>query len=152
MNLRGYIIHSTSTDADDYFKMADVLITEHNDEGAIGFIINRKHARRFNELSEFTSSKSLVLFEGGPVENESLYFIHQRPHVITAGLHITGSLYTGGDFKKAVDAVNTAVISESDLMLFIGYCGWDAGELEEEIRNAEWTVDNTSLIDLRSKI
>lgn len=111
----------------------------------MGFVINKPYTRSFNELLEFSNSKPFPLFEGGPVENESLYFIHRRPDIIDHSVLITNGIYLGGDFKQAVAHINTAVRTEADIKLFIGYCGWDPGQLEAEIAEGSWMVTNAAI-------
>jgi len=111
----------------------------------MGFVINKPYTRSFNELVEFGNCKAFILYEGGPVENESLYFIHRRPDIIDHSVLIADGNYLGGNFKQAVAHINSAVHPEADIKLFIGYCGWDPGQLDAEIAEGSWMVTNAML-------
>ncbi|MGG9971858.1 YqgE/AlgH family protein [Ferruginibacter sp. SUN002] len=136
----GTILISTPTVDDPNFEQVVILITEYNDKGASGFVINKLFSRKLNELIEFKHSKAFPLFEGGPVEKESLYFIHQCPDLIDGGMFIVDSIYLGGNFEQAVKYISNDTIDESDIRLFVGYCGWDPGQLEEEIQESSWVI------------
>jgi len=136
----GTFIQSTPLMDGDYFEKTIIYITECNENGAVGYIINRLFPRRFNELQEFSSSIAFPLYEGGPVDTEHLFFIHRRPGLIAGGTPVTDSIYVGGDFKAAVKLLNNAAITNKDIKLLIGYCGWDRGELEAEIAEGSWIV------------
>lgn len=136
----GTILKSKSDTAGDYFAGTDILITEVNDDGVIGYVLNKKFPRYFNELVEFADSAPFPLFEGGPVEHEKLFFIHRRPDLVDGGICLKDDIYFGGDFKKAVCYLNMGMLNEADLKMFIGYCGWDAGQLEAEIAEGEWEM------------
>ncbi len=140
----GTILISGSTLDDPNFEQVVIFITEYNQNGAMGFVINKLHPRKFNELVEFKNSKSFSLYEGGPVEYESLFFLHNRPDLIEGGIHVVDSVFLGGDFKKAVSGINSGILNENNLKLFIGYCGWDFGQLEEEIEEGGWIVHDTT--------
>jgi len=136
----GIFIKSTSLLEDSFFEGALLFITEYNEKGAMGFVINKEFPRKFNELEEFKYSPAFPLFEGGPVDQEHLYFVHQRPDLIAGGVLITDNIYLGGDFKAAVMHMNNDTISAKDIRLFIGYCGWDPHELEAEIAEGSWEI------------
>lgn len=143
----GTYIGSTALLDDTVFEQAVILITEHNEKGAMGFVINKLFSRRFNELEAFKHSVPFPLYEGGPVDKEHLFFVHQRPDLIKGGTLITGSLYMGGDFQQAVQCLNEKKLTEKDIKLFIGYCGWDHGELEAEVKEGSWTLlPNTAVL------
>ncbi|MES2850318.1 MAG: YqgE/AlgH family protein [Bacteroidota bacterium] len=122
------------------FDKAIIFIAEHNEKGALGFVVNHPFSRTLNELVEFNYSKPFALFSGGPVEKEGLFFLHRRSDAIKDGALVTGNVYLGGNFKKAVACINNNSIAANDIKLFIGYCGWDAGELEAEIEEGSWRV------------
>lgn len=136
----GTFLISAPSLEDSNFDKAVLFICEHNQQGAMGFVINKLFPRPFNELTEFNQSVAFALYNGGPVEKESLFFIHQRPALIEGGTKITGSIYLGGNFKQAVAHINSGALNNSDIRLFIGYCGWDDGELEAEIAEGSWIV------------
>lgn len=136
----GTIIISAPALADPHFEKAVIIITEHNENGATGFVINKPFHRKFNELTEFIHSKPFTLYTGGPVDTENLFVLHQQIDLIPGSKHLFGNIYIGGDFQQAVRFINDGSIKSDDIKLFIGYCGWDAGELEAEIAEGSWLV------------
>ena len=136
----GTVIISAPALADPQFEKAVILITEYNENGATGFVINKPFHRKFNELTEFMHSKPFTLYTGGPVDTENLFMLHQRSDLIKGGKYVSGNIYFGGDFQQAVRYMNDGSINSAGIKLFIGYCGWDAGELEAEVEEGSWLV------------
>jgi putative transcriptional regulator len=142
MNLQqGSFLQSTASLKQTAFEDAVILIAELNEKGALGFIINKAFQRTLNELEEFKQSASFPIYNGGPVDQEHLYFVHQRPDIIADGVLIADDMYLGGNFQEAVEAITTGKLTTVDLKIFIGYCGWDAGELEAEIEEGSWVLE-----------
>jgi len=129
---------------DPNFMNATVFITELNEDGAIGFVINKMFSRKLNELVEFKSSPAFPFFDGGPVDKEHLFFIHRRPDLVTGSKEVIPGIFEGGNFSSAIEAINTKKMRESDIKIFIGYCGWDAEELESEIAEGSWEIVDLS--------
>lgn len=136
----GMLLKSTAALSDTFFDSSLVLVTEYNERGAVGFVINRPFARQLNELEEFRHSPAFPLYDGGPVGRESLYFIHRRNDLVKGGQPFGDRLYYGGDFREAIKGINNKSLSPDDIKIFIGYCGWDAGELEAEIAEGSWAI------------
>ena len=141
----GNIIISTNLLDDTNFEKVVIVITEHNEDGSIGYVFNQLFPRTFNELEEFKHSIPIPLYAGGPVQADMLYFMHRRSDLITEGELIAGTVYMNGDFKTAVQLLNNAELPVNDVRLFIGYCGWDALELEDEITEGSWRLTNASV-------
>jgi putative transcriptional regulator len=72
------------------------------------------------------------------MENEKLFFVHSRPGLIPDGQQIHDNLYWGGDFKRVVELIQSKQLTENDVRFYLGYCGWDTNELEEEIKEGSW--------------
>ncbi|WP_205509761.1 YqgE/AlgH family protein [Longitalea arenae] len=136
----GLFIKSTSLLNDTFFENAVIFITEYNEKGAMGFIINQKYPRRLNELEEFKNVPPFPLYLGGPVDQEHLFFIHQRPDLIDGGEQVDGAIYLGGNFTSAVKYIDNHTITQKDIRILLGYCGWDPRELEQEIAEGSWEV------------
>ena len=134
----GTIIKSTAALNDTAFADTAILIVEDNTNGALGFVINQPFERSLNELAEFNDVPYFSLYRGGPVDMEHLFFIHQRPGIITGGKVVNNGVYYGGDFGQAVTGIRQAMLSSNDIKIFVGYCGWDADELEQEIAEGSW--------------
>lgn len=143
----GSFLHSTPLLDGDFFEKSVVFITELNEKGAMGFVINKPFPRTLNELQEFSKSIPFPLYEGGPVDQEHLFFIHRMPGLIENGVLIADGIFLGGNFQQAVELINSRAITQKDIKIFIGYCGWEPEELEEEIREGSWQVnDHTFLL------
>lgn len=138
---QGKLLSSTSSMDDPNFDSSIIFIAEHNERGALGFVINKIFNRTLNELVEFSGSPSFPLYEGGPVDEEHLYFVHRRSDLIPGGTPIIDDIYLGGDFQKTIEQINNKNLISKDIKIFIGYSGWDTGDLEAEIAEGSWEVE-----------
>jgi putative transcriptional regulator len=136
----GLFLKSTSLLNDTLFENAVIFITEYNEKGAMGFVVNQKFPRKLNELEEFKNGRPFPIHLGGPVDQEHLYFIHQRPDLIEGGEPVIDNIFLGGDFKSVVRNIDNHILTEKDCRIFIGYCGWDYRELDDEIAEGSWEV------------
>lgn len=136
----GTFLKATSSLRGDFFEDALVFIAEVKADGVLGFVVNRKFPRPLNELEEFRNSVPFELYDGGPVDREHIFMLHRRPDLISGGAPVADGIYYAGDFGAAVSHINSAAIIGSDIKLFIGYCGWDAGELEAEMAEGSWEL------------
>ena len=136
----GLYINSTAALIGSLFENTNILIVQHNEEGSIGFVTNKSFEKSLHELIEFNHSKPFPLMDGGPVDREHLFVLHKRPDLIHGGKQIPNGLYLGGNMEQVIEAINTGVANKEEIQLFIGYCGWDAGELEAEVKEGSWTL------------
>lgn len=141
----GICIKSTALLNETVFENTLILLTECNEKGALGFVVNKPFHRRLNELVEFRHSPGFPLYDGGPVDREHLFFIHRCPDLIDGGTPV-GEAWYGGNFQQAVAAINNGSLTSNDLKIFIGYCGWDTGELEAELDEGSWEVVATAAV------
>jgi putative transcriptional regulator len=80
--------------------------------------------------------------DGGPVDRDHLFVLHKRPDLIEGGEQIPNGLYLGGNMEQVIEAINTKSTNKQEIQLFIGYCGWDVGELEAEVEEGSWTLSD----------
>ena len=135
----GIHIKSTAALIGSFFEHTTILIVEHNEKGTIGFVTNKSFEKSFHELVEFNHTKPFPLMDGGPVDRDHLFVLHKRPDLIKGGKQIPNGLYLGGDMDQVIQAINTGGANPQEIQLFIGYCGWDEGELEAELEEGSWS-------------
>lgn len=121
------------------FSRSVVLLAEHNHDGSVGFILNKPLEYTINDLVSEISA-SFQVFNGGPVEQDNLYFIHKVPDLIDNSIEISDGIYWGGDFEKIVQLINSNLISEEDIRFFLGYTGWDSSQLDKELSSKSWVI------------
>ena len=121
------------------FNRSVVLLAEHNDEGSVGFILNKPLNYDIRDLIEDINVPFQV-FNGGPVEQDNLYFIHKVPHLIDNSIEISNGIFWGGDFEKTIVLINQKVITDTDIRFFLGYSGWSSLQLDQELDSKSWIV------------
>jgi putative transcriptional regulator len=136
----GIYIKSSAALNGSYFEHTTILIVEHNEEGSLGFVNNKFFGKSLHELIEFNHTKPFALMDGGPVDREHIFVLHKRPDLIEGGKEISNGLYLGGNMGQVIEAINTAASNQQEIQIYIGYCGWDPGELEAELEEGSWTL------------
>ena len=137
----GVYIRSTAALIGSFFEHTTILIAQHNETGSLGFVSNKAFGKSLHELIEFNHSKPFPLMDGGPVDRDHIFVLHKRPDLIDGGEQINNGLYLGGNMGQVIEAINTRGANKQEIQLFIGYCGWDVGELEAEVEEGSWTFN-----------
>ncbi|MCB0429711.1 MAG: YqgE/AlgH family protein [Flavobacteriales bacterium] len=125
-----------------HFKRSVILLTEHNEGGSLGFVLNKPISLTINEAVDDFPTFDSNLYLGGPVRNDSLYFIHTFGDKIEGSIHIKKGLYWGGNFEQLKDYALTGQIQPHQVRFFIGYSGWGPQQLENELGHQSWVVAN----------
>ncbi|WP_295128569.1 YqgE/AlgH family protein [uncultured Chitinophaga sp.] len=136
----GIFIKSTALLDGTEFEKTVIFVTEYNEKGAMGFVVNQTFPRKLNELEEFKHIIPFPIHLGGPVDQEHLYFVHRRPDLIEGGVPVTDKIFLGGDFQTTVKHIDNRILTGRDVRVFIGYCGWDYLDLDNEIEEGSWEV------------
>lgn len=121
------------------FNRSVVLLAEHSQEGSVGFILNKPLEYSISDLVSEIDIPFQV-YNGGPVEQDNLYFIHKVPHLIDNSIEISNGIYWGGDFEMTIALINQKLISEEDIRFFLGYSGWSSLQLDQELSSKSWVV------------
>ena len=133
------LIAEPSILTDKEFNRSVIFLTEYNAEGCIGFILNKPTEFKLSDLIPEINC-DFIVYNGGPVEQENLYFIHQQPDLIPDSIQIEENIYWGGDFDILTQLLNEGKLSPSEIRFFLGYTGWSAGQLSDEIKEGTWSV------------
>lgn len=121
------------------FNRSVVLLADHNDDGSVGFIINKPLKYNLKELVPEIDS-TFKVYNGGPVEQDNLYFIHNVPELIPGSIEISNGIYWGGDFETTKKLLNSGLIKKKNIRFFLGYSGWGINQLEAEMQANSWIL------------
>lgn len=126
---------------DPHFRRAVVMLCEHDiNDGTIGFILNKPLGMQLNDLLASFPSFDAPVFYGGPVSTDTIHYVHNLGETLSGSIKIAQGLYWGGDFDELKRLVNAQVVQPKHIRFFIGYSGWSAGQLCEELRGSSWLL------------
>lgn len=140
----GRLLISEPVLQDFYFRKSVVLLAEHGEEGSFGLIINKPIQLHLSEVVPGFPDFNARLFLGGPVKTDSLFFIHTRQDIIPNSTPIIDGIFWGGDIEQVRELMGTSSLSPDDIRFFVGYAGWSAGQLEQEMDQNSWIVSKTT--------
>jgi putative transcriptional regulator len=127
---------------DPNFKRSVVLLTQHDDEGTIGFILNHPSALLLKNLIPELENADFPVYIGGPVATDTIHFIHRCYDRLNDGEEIAEGIYWGGNFEALRILIDTSQIDVSEVKFFIGYSGWAAEQLQNELVENTWIVSD----------
>lgn len=121
---------------EDFFERAAVLLVAHDPTESFGLVLNHQSALLLSDIFEHIEL-DLPIFNGGPVAQEQLFYLHRFANV-TGATKVTEHLYFGGDWKEVLLQAHLLAKPQTHLRLFAGYAGWGAGQLNEELAEHSW--------------
>lgn len=139
---KGDLLVSDPFANDLYFSRSVVLLCDHDETGSFGFVLNNMLDVKLHALVPKFPNKETRIALGGPVDKDSIFYIHAFPN-IDGSQEVGESLYFGGDFQQIIDLLVINPDEISNIRFFLGYSGWSANQLNEEMKNNAWVVSNT---------
>ncbi len=125
---------------DHMFGRAVVLLCHHDEEGSFGLILNKPGANPFEEETDHPLA-GFPFFGGGPVETNSMFFIHDLTYLKDSILIRDGVCWQG-DYEGLIEAIEEKAFTSKNGRLLVGYAGWGKDQLEEELEKEDWMVYN----------
>ncbi len=141
---KGTLLISKPFMQDPNFKRTVLLITDHTKEGSIGFVLNKPSLLTLNEVLRDFPPFETMTYLGGPVQQETLHFIHKCKLLKSESIQISENLWWGGNYDELKFLAAVGEIQPSDFRFFLGYSGWGAGQLEQEIESNSWILSKAS--------
>jgi putative transcriptional regulator len=143
INLTDHFLIAMPAMDDPYFSKSLIYIAEHNEQGALGIIVNRpidmNLATLFEKIDmpfEPNELGNLPVFFGGPVQTDRGFVLH-RPigeWQSTLAVNQDVGLTSSRDVLQAVAREG----KPREMMVTLGYSGWGAGQLENELAQNAW--------------
>lgn len=120
------------------FLRTVIFLCEHKEEGSFGFVINRQYHLLLDELIPELEGHTLPVYYGGPVQPDTIHFLHQYPEEIPGGHEIIKGVYWGGDFEAVISLIKNKSIDSNKIRFYLGYSGWGDGQLNDEMKEKTW--------------
>ena len=137
---KGNILIAEPFMLDSNFRRAVIGIVDHTkDEGTVGFILNKKMNFDVNELiQDINTEDKFKVYYGGPVATDTIHYIHNVGDILDDSIKVTRGIYWGGGFDKLKFLINSELIKPNNIRFYLGYSGWSAGQLQEELQTGSW--------------
>lgn len=129
---------------DYYFRRSAILLIDHNEEGSLGVIINKRLSIPFNEIVRGFPKFDADVYLGGPVETDRLFYIHTIGEMIPDSTKIISGLYWSGNVNALKAMIKNDLIKPHEVRFFVGYAGWDRGQLRNELKANTWIAGRFS--------
>ena len=145
--IKGRILASEPYLPDPNFERTIILLTEYNEEGSVGFVLNKPSETLVSEVVDNIKNIEARVYIGGPVQQDTLHFIHRIESVADA-IEIVDGIFWGGNFEQLLSMIENNQIDPFDIKFFLGYSGWSPGQLDEELKADSWIVSDIVTQDL----
>ena len=123
---------------DPNFLRTVVLLCEHQEQGSFGFVLNKQITQTLDELISDLNGHKLPVYYGGPVQMDTIHFLHQYPDLIPESVKVTEDIYWGGNFETVTALIKSKSLDRKKIKFFIGYSGWGDGQLNGELEEKSW--------------
>jgi putative transcriptional regulator len=145
-SLQNYLLIASPSMEDPYFARTVTYICEHNEHGAMGLVINQPVGMKLKELVEQVDDKATVTDEkaegiilaGGPVSQDRGFILHTTQPGWSSSLTMTPDVMVTTS-KDIISSLGNNDAPDKSLIM-LGYAGWTAGQLEEEIQTNSWLM------------
>jgi putative transcriptional regulator len=138
----GSLLAAAPSLRDENFMHTVVLMCAHGDEGAHGLVINRPSPITIDKLMPehvLLARQRNFVHAGGPVGLDTLQFVHRVPGRILGGVELSSGIHLGGDVDQLAEYLEErGDEAGEDVRLILGYAGWGAGQLEQELAEGSW--------------
>jgi putative transcriptional regulator len=142
--VQGSLLISEPFLLDSYFKRAVVLLSEHDSKGTLGFILNKPTDVNLNDAVEDFPEFDAPLYFGGPVETDTLFYIHTVGSLLEGAREITTGIWFGGDYDQLKFMIDTKQIRPDQIRFYAGYSGWEPKQLDNEMKEKSWLLSNAT--------
>lgn len=140
----GTLLLSAPALLDPNFMHTVVLMVQHDDDGAFGLVVNRPTDATLGELlpeHPELGGATATVHGGGPVGLDTLQVLHRAPDALRGGVALGSGVFLGAELEDLAALLATdagRARATSAVRFVVGYAGWGAGQLDEELRTGSW--------------
>lgn len=151
---QGKILISEPFLCDHMFGRSVILLVDHAQDGTMGLILNKPLPLFLNDLlSEIDCRENIPIYKGGPISTDTLFYLYTLENIADS-FPVANGIYLNGDFAAIRQFMAEGNSIKGKIRFFLGYSGWEPGQLKQEIEENTWLVDNadfSSLMDEKSE-
>ncbi len=127
---------------DSYFKRTVILLGEHGEDGTVGFILNKPTDLTLNDALEDFPPFDAPLYFGGPVQTDTIHFLHTLGKKLEGSKEIIPGIYWGGSLETLKLLIETRQVDKDEIRFFAGYSGWEPEHLDDVRNGRTWLISN----------
>ena len=135
------LISSPGLLTDMIFYKSIILIVDQTDEGITGFILNRPSDLFMYKEIDSSKKIKIGLNYGGPVSSDHYFLLRSKKEYFEI-LNIYDNIYWGNNIEFLFNLIEENKVGINDFILFQGYSGWGRDQLDNEIENNSWIVND----------
>lgn len=136
----GRMLAATPALVGSFFHKALILLCEHDSDGTFGLVLNSRLPFTLQDAVTGLRGWDVPLYCGGPVQPNTLHFVHRTPGSGVRSQSLSDGMFWGGSFDEMVEQVNLGRVKPDDIRCMVGYAGWTGGQLDDEIKEESWFV------------
>lgn len=143
LDLTNHFLIAMPSLQDPNFSRTVTYVCAHNDEGAMGIVINRPMNLDLGEVlaqmqleSDDPKVNGLPVFQGGPVHRDRGFIIHRPARAWGSTIRVTADIAVSTS-REILEAISNGT-GPQETLVALGYAGWGAGQLEQELRQNAW--------------
>ncbi len=141
---KGRVLISEPFLADNYFRRSVVYLTEHSEEGSLGFVLNKSLDMKVSDVIKDFPEADFPVSVGGPVNTNTVHYLHTLGEQIPQSVHVKDGIFWGGDFEIIKAMIMKGEVEPHELRFYLGYAGWSANQLDGELKENAWLVGEIS--------
>ena len=133
--------------SDPWFGRKSVFLCDHDADGTVGLVLDNGTGRRLVDVLPDAEDWGIdhEVFLGGPVHDDSLFYLHRLGDLVPDAMPVVPGLWLGGDFDGICEALAGGRAQPDSIRFFVGYSGWSAGQLDDEVQRSSWYVHDVPL-------
>jgi len=138
----GTILLSEPFMYDENFRRTVIMVCKHHSvEGTTGLILNKPVQLNLEDLLEnFPKGFDGKLYLGGPVGTDIIQILHTIGDKLSGSHKMCEGVWWGGDFNQLKKLIRQGEITNQHIRFYIGYSGWDAKQLQDELKDNSWIL------------
>lgn len=145
---QGKVLISEPFLCDHMFGRSVILLVDHTQNGTMGLVMNKPLPLFLNDLlNEIDCRENIPIYKGGPISTDTLFYVHTLENIADS-LPIIDGIYLNGDFSAIKQFMAEGNSIKGKIRFFLGYSGWEPGQLNQEITENTWLVDKADIPSL----